>query len=336
MKIMVKKLGLRLSDPSKSSTIIAFTVIFAVMGVLLLFLVRAATPTVSLEVESATLSGNASLINDSTASGAQAIRFNNQTSTPPPTYPAALWHANADTDTSADNSTETNYWKKEVTSSIWSRLRIVNDPLGQYGKVYYANITAADIAAGNKRAEWRGAYNGSGGNADNQIKFAESQNLPQNLYMGWRSLFGPDLALNNNENDGNFMQLKGDSSCGGPAVGITVRYNRLSIRAIDGDYLAWDGPLMTTLMNNQWHSFVLHVNFSKDASTGYVELWLDGQPQTMANGQTRIYVPTVCPNDTHVFPKFGTYGMDVGKGVGPEHWVESPRIGTSYQSVVPR
>ena len=42
------------------------------------------------------------------------------------------------------------------------------------------------------------------------------------------------------------MQLKGDSSCGGPAVGLTIKYGRLTLRseryltATDG--VAWRGP----------------------------------------------------------------------------------------------
>ena len=56
----------------------------------------------------------------------------------------------------------------------------------------------------------------------------------------------------------------------------------------------------------------------------------------MNNSENRINVPTVCPNDTYVYPKLGVYSMDVAEGTGPRHLIESPRIGTTYNSVVPR
>lgn len=56
--------------------------LFALVGVVLLFGSRAATPFVSLEPESATKSNNATVVNDSTASGAKAVQFGGVT-TPP-------------------------------------------------------------------------------------------------------------------------------------------------------------------------------------------------------------------------------------------------------------
>jgi len=52
--------------------------------------------------------------------------------------------------------------------------------------------------------------------------------------------------------------------------------------------------------------------------------------------QRRLYFPPVCPNDTDVDPKLGVYGMNTTIGAGPQHWIESPRIGTSYEAAMPR
>jgi len=248
------------------------------------------------------------------------------TTTTVPTSGSLLWFADADADTDADSDTgdRTGNWRKEVTSSDWTRLAIVDDPLGLYGKVYRANLTAADIRAGYNRAEWRGSY-------VNGTKATFGAALPQELFYGWRSMFGGTVKLTGADNDGNWMQLKGDSTYGGPAVGLTIRQNRLALRTIDGAHQAWLGPLMTSLMDGRWHDFVLRVNYS-ETDTGYLELTLNGQPQTMLNGQTRIYLPTVCPLDTNVFWKMGAYSMTGG---APTHWVESPRIGTSAAAVTP-
>ncbi len=254
------------------------------------------------------------------------------TTTVPPSGGTALWHGNADID--VDRGDQTDCMDKETPGLSSDHLSIVNDPNGQYGKVYRAGLTASDINAGNNRAEWNEAFVNCNGNDEINL-WGENGPGSTDVFVGWRSLFAGDYYLGGNDNDGNVLQWKGDSSCGGPAVGMTIRNNRLAIRTIDGDYQAWSGPLMSSLVDGEYHEFVLRVNFSK-TSTGFVELWLDGVQQIMLNGQTRINVPTVCPNDVKVYPKWGVYGMDVGVGAGPSHYLESPRIGLSYGAVVPR
>jgi len=251
-------------------------------------------------------------------------------------YGQALWHADADAD--IDSGSNTRFMDKETGSLPADRLSIVDDPLGRYGKVYRAHLTAADVNAGHNRAEWNEALLGDGDTALNL--WGEDAPATTDLFIGWRSLFGNDVVVDSSHsNDGNYLQLKGDSSCGGPAIGMTIKSGRLTMRseqyltATDG--VAWNGPAMSSLLDNRWHDFVMRVGFAKD-NTGYLEVWLDGAPQTMVNGLTRIHFPTVCPNDSEVFPKWGVYGMDEGTGAGPAHWLESPRIGTDYTAVVPR
>jgi hypothetical protein len=250
---------------------------------------------------------------------------------PTATTTSPLWHADADRD--VDRGDSTLFWKKESHDD--SRLIMVDDPLGRFGKVYRANLTATDVNSGNNRSEFAQALLGDG---STKLKLANPGTT--NIWFGWRSLFGRDVLVDpDHSNDGNYMQLKGDSSCGGPAIGMTVKEGRLTLRSelyLPGtDGVAWNGPAMSSVLDNRWHDFLLHVNFAKD-STGYLEVWLDGQAQVMTNGSTRISFPTVCPNDTYVYPKLGVYGMDEGIGAGPVHWIESPRIGTTAASAAPR
>lgn len=56
---------------------------FGAIGVVTLLITNAATPTASYEAESASRSTNVSIVSDGTASGGQAIRFNQPTVTPP-------------------------------------------------------------------------------------------------------------------------------------------------------------------------------------------------------------------------------------------------------------
>ena len=271
------------------------------------------------------------------ALGTSALSGVSNAVTPGPVEAGGLWHADADTDVDLGNATL--YWQKEVASGDETRLSIVEDPVGLYGKVYRAALSAGDIDAGDNRAEFAQALLGDGSTKLKLANDLTATGATREIWFGWRSLFGGDLAVSSrSSNDGNFMQLKGDSSCGGPAIGMTVKYGRLTLRseryltATDG--IAWNGPPMSTMLDGNWHGFLLHVKFAKD-DTGYLEVTLDGVPQVMTNGANRIHFPTVCPGDSLVYPKLGVYGMDRGTGAGPVHWIESPRIGLTPASAVP-
>lgn len=322
-------------ENSKMITVLAV----ALFGSSYLLFVRAGAPFAAFEAEGAD-GVNTVVRNDVQASAGKYIEFTGtDPEEPPDTYPEAMWHADPDIDVEYDDHTD--YWKKQVSGDNFARLSIVDDPLGIYGKVYRAYLTPNDISSDINRAEFYQALLGDG---DTKLRLANDdtpKGSTQDIWFGWRSLFGKDVDVSSNRsNDGNYMQLKGDSSCGGPAVGLTIKYGRLTLRSeqylTEYRNIAWNGPEMSSLLDDSWHTFVMHVRFSKDASVGYLEVWLDGERQTMSNGENRIYFPTVCPNDTYVYPKMGVYGMDYGKGAGPYHWFDSPRIGTSYDSVVPR
>lgn len=77
--------------------------------------------------------------------------LNSTTPPPPPTgYPAALWHGDADID--RDLGDQTLFMDKNSESLPTSRLSIVDDPLGRFGKVYQSQLLSTDISSGQKRA----------------------------------------------------------------------------------------------------------------------------------------------------------------------------------------
>jgi hypothetical protein len=251
------------------------------------------------------------------------------TTTTVPAGGSLLWAANADTD--VDHGADTDCMDKHLEGD-GSSLTIVNDPLAQNGKVYRASVVGAN------RAEWDKAYVNCA-NGDNGVLNLWGTNSPSTdtLYIGWRSLFAGNWAINTGSNNGgNLVQWKGDSSCGGPAVGMTIRYGRLSLRTIDGDPPGveglWNDTVLFSNRMGAWHDFVMLVNFAKD-STGYIELWVDGVHQVMSDGTFRHEGPTVCAGDSRVYPKHGVY--DTPSGSTPIHYSENPRIGTSYAAVAP-
>lgn len=44
----------------------------------------------------------------------------------------------------------------------------------------------------------------------------------------------------------------------------------------------------------------------------------------------------MCPDDAHVYLKIGYYRGSHTEYPSGTHWFESPRLGTSYDAVVPR
>ena len=51
----------------------------------------------------------------------------------------------------------------------------------------------------------------------------------------------------------------------------------------------------TAVLKGAWHDFVIRIFFHRDPNIGFVEFWVDGVVQTMANGQKRIYYSTLNP-----------------------------------------
>jgi hypothetical protein len=211
-----------------------------------------------------------------------------------------------------------------------SNLTIANDPAGLHGKVYRAETF------GTGRAEWANANRNCDGSTRLNL-WGTNGPGSTDVYIGWRSYFNGNFALTGSANDGNVLQWKDDSTCGGPSVGMTIRNNRLSLRTIDGDPPGveglWNDPALFASRMGDWTDFVMRVNFST-TSSGFIELWVDGVPQIMSDGTTRHEGPTVCSGATRIYPKFGVYSMNSGSNA--RHWLDDPRIGLSYAAVVPR
>ena len=66
-------------------------------------------------------------------------------------------------------------------------------------------------------------------------------------------------------------------------------------------------------------------------------IWLDGVPQTFTDGTQHHVMATMCPADSYEYLKMGFYRGTKITGYGDGyHWIDTPRLGTSYGAVVPR
>ncbi len=124
------------------------------------------------------------------------------------------------------------------------------------------------------------------------------------------------------------QQLHEEDWSGSPGMAVFLDNSRtLKIGAGDGSPTFWQSA---PLQSNRWYDLVYRVKLSRDVKTGFVEVWLDGAPQSLANGQTRIYGQTIQAAETYI--KAGIYRSKSSSGTSVvEH--DAIVVGSSLSAV---
>jgi Polysaccharide lyase/Bacterial Ig domain len=84
------------------------------------------------------------------------------------------------------------------------------------------------------------------------------------------------------------MSIYGPPFNGSCPVAIGVRGANLTFQR--GKTYGYDNPWKTPLVKNRWIDIMIHERFGTD---GWVELYIDGRPVTMSNGQTHLSMQTM-------------------------------------------
>lgn len=124
------------------------------------------------------------------------------------------------------------------------------------------------------------------------------------------------------------QQLHEEDWNGSPGVAVFLDEERkLTLGPGDSSRTLWDSA---PLQSDRWYDLVYRVKLSQDSGTGFVEVWLDGVPQSLDNGQTRIYGQTLQTDATYL--KAGIYRSKSSSGTSlVEH--DAILVGTSYAAV---
>jgi len=226
----------------------------------------------------------------------------------------------------ADTSRGTSVFENLDIGETGGTIKVVTDPLGQFGSVYQYYLPDEPSGFGKERTESKGTVTPSG---DYQL-----QNNTD-YYIGWRAMWNP---MPINPGWVALWQLHGYGPSGQPAP--------LVLRCINGDGNIsmqngvsggsddfWHVPFKAGV----WQTFVVHVNISASASVGYVELWYNGVQQTLAGGVTRMYCQTLDPTSgSYDAVKWGVYrsGAMDGKG-SADAYMSNAKVGTTYADVDP-
>ncbi len=125
------------------------------------------------------------------------------------------------------------------------------------------------------------------------------------------------------------QQLHEENWSGSPGMAVMLDNRRaLKLGSGDSSRTFWQGP---PLRADRWYDLVYRVKLSRDPGSGFVEVWLDGARQRLANGKTRIYGRTIQAAETHL--KAGIYRSKSSSGTSVvEH--DAIVVGTSYAAVM--
>lgn len=151
----------------------------------------------------------------------------------------------------------------------------------------------------------------------------------EDLYFGFSLYFDPSWPTASNWNIVTQWKQDGD---GTPPLQLSAEGDKLQLRG--RQYATGTNKAVnvgtTGIPRGKWSDFVVHVKFSTNSSIGFIEAWRDGVKvvnktpwQTMVAGRSfnywkmGIYRDTATPGSTSI-------------------WNDGWRIGTSYESVVPR
>ena len=124
------------------------------------------------------------------------------------------------------------------------------------------------------------------------------------------------------------QQLHEEDWGGSPGIAVFLD-NKPSLKLGAGDPppTYWQSA---TLEPDRWYDLIYRVFLSRDASSGFVEVWLDGVQQTLLNGQTRMNGQTIQAAQTYI--KAGIYRSKSSTGTSVvEH--DTIVIGTSLAAV---
>jgi hypothetical protein len=137
-------------------------------------------------------------------------------------------------------------------------------------------------------------------NPRSDVETAPSFKPGDNDYIAVRTLVPTTMpAVDTNTAWFELAEIYGKPYNGSPTVSVSlsdfghngVNHFIMSQDASHNYARAWTGPAAD---DGQWHTIIFHVNFETN-NTGYVQIYFDGQLQTLTNGTTTLHEATLDP-----------------------------------------
>lgn len=217
------------------------------------------------------------------------------------------------------------------TSFVSHHVSVVPDPLGSRQNVLKFSVANGDLPyAGDvdPRAD---------------VETAPTLKPGDNDYIAVRVLVPTSMpAVNTNTAWFQLAEVYGKPYGGSPPIGLDlsdfhengVNHFMMNQDANHGYARAWTGPAAN---DGKWHTIIYHVNFETN-NTGSVQIYFDGQLQTLTNGTTTLHEATLDPG-VNWDGKDGNF-LDIQSYRSPGSlpgtvttYEAAPKIGTTLASV---
>jgi len=170
------------------------------------------------------------------------------------------------------------------------RLQVVQNPVTQGRYALKATVRQGDnpiSASGNR----------------NELVYLSKEKEGSEYYYRWQVMFAPDFPSVNTWQV--FTQWHHEGCCGSPPVEFFVKGEEIRLTLTNTTT-----PWKTKLVRGKWQDFIFHVKWSPNASTGFVELWHNGELVL-----SKFKHATMYPNDG-IYLKLGLYRSDTVQPVG--------------------
>jgi Polysaccharide lyase len=176
------------------------------------------------------------------------------------------------------------------------RITRVTSPVAEGSHAGRFEVRPGDVAAEGNRAEVVVTFYNSASNPG----FAEGA---EGWVCSW--VYIPDGTATTS--GWRIIHQQTGNGLGSPPVATFLDTNPLSFRIGHGDSSTTDWR-SAPIARNRWYHLATHLRASSNPSVGFVEVYLNGQIQTLMNGQTRRYRVTRENNRAHTF--VGLYRSD--------------------------
>lgn len=205
-----------------------------------------------------------------------------------------------------------------------SGISIVDDPVREGDKAVRLSADDSNASGGSVRTQ-----------LDGPVLFHEGDEA----YIGWASFFPSDTPAVPPGAWFVFFEFHGRPHNGSPLPGAFCLSTQDGEQVIDlarSAQYGYDRPWRMPMVTDRWVDFVLRVKFSKDAGTGFIELWVDGEPQTFGNGSTRLQQSTIMSDQNDGLYPIATNYRKAGAIPGPVTvYHDAVRVADTYGAARP-
>lgn len=157
-------------------------------------------------------------------------------------------------------------------------------------------------------------------------------------FVGWSTFIPTDAPEVPEDVWTVFFEFHGEPFDGSPlpgTIGIDEQDGQQVLSFSRGEQYDFDVPWTAPLEKGRWIDFVMHVGFSQNEDAGFVELWMDGVPQTFTDGSTRLQQSTMMDGqDEGLFPILTNYSREDGIPGPYSVFHDNLRVAESYEIAV--